>query len=100
MSEMLSGSFNDIINNLLNFLYFLMDFLFGWINLPQMPNDLINSINSFFSMVFDNLCLLSFFIRPTTLKILIDLMIFLIGFKYSYKIIMWLIKKIPFLDLG
>ena len=100
MNEMLSGSFNDIINNLLNFLYFLMDFLFGWINLPQVPNDLINSINSFFSMVFDNLSLLSFFIRPTTLKILIDLMIFLIGFKYSYKIIMWLIKKIPFLDLG
>ena len=99
MIESLSGSFNDIINNLLNFLYFIMDFLFGWINLPQMPQSLINSINNFIDLIFENLSLLSFFIRPNTLRILIPLVIFLIGFKYGYKIVIWLIHKIPFIGL-
>lgn len=96
----LTGSFNDIINSLLNFLYFLMDFLFGWINIPQMPQNLINSINQFLDLVFENLGLLSFFIRPSTLKILIPLVIFLVGFKYGYKIVVWLIHKIPFIGLN
>lgn len=99
MIESLTGSFSDIINNLLNFLYFLMDFLFGWINIPQMPQNLINSINNFIDLVFENLGLLSFFIRPATLKILIPLTIFIISFKYIYKIVIWLIGKIPFIGL-
>lgn len=99
MIELLSGSFSDIINNLLNFLYFIMDFLFGWINIPQMPDELVNSINTFLNLIFDNLTLLGFFIRPTTLKILIPLIIFIINFKYIYKIVIWLIRKLPFINI-
>lgn len=100
MIEALTGSFSDIINNLLNFLYFLMDFLFGWINIPQMPDELVNSINTFLNLIFDNLSLLGFFIRPITLKILIPLIIFVLNFKYIYKVVIWLIHKIPFIGLG
>ena len=100
MIQAWTGSFNDIINNLLNFLYFIMDFLFGWINIPQMPNELINSINTFIDLIFDNLTLLGFFIRPITLKILIPLIIFVFNFKYIYKVVIWLIHKIPFISLN
>lgn len=100
MIEALTGSFSDIINNLLNFLYFLMDFLFGWINIPQMPDELVNSINTFLNLIFNNLSLLGFFIRPITLKILIPLIVFVLNFKYIYKVVIWLIHKIPFIGLG
>lgn len=99
MIEMLSGSFSDIINSLLNFLYFLLDFLFGWINIPQMPTELVNNINTFLNLIFNNLSLLGFFIRPTTFKILIPLIIFAFNFKYIYKVIMWFIRKIPFINI-
>ena len=99
MLEILSGSFNDIINYLLNFLYFIIDFLFGWINIPQMPNDLENSINTFLDLIFDNLSLLGFFVRPITLKILIPLIILGITFKYTYKIVIWIVKKLPFINI-
>ncbi len=101
MIEALFGklSFNDIINNLLSFLYFILDFFFGWINLPQMSKELINSIDTYMDLIFDNLSALGFFIRPTTLKILIPLIIFIINFKYIYKIVIWLIRKLPFINI-
>lgn len=95
--------FNDIFTNLLNFLWDLLELLihllFGWINIPAFPAELKNSINSFLDLIFDNLSLLGFFVRPTTLKIIIPLLIIVINFKYIYKFSMWLIKKIPFLSL-
>lgn len=100
ISSFFSGSFSDITNNLLNFLYYLLDFLFGWINIPQIPDNIIDSINSFINLIFDNLSLLGFFVRPTTLKILIPLVVFAFSFKYVYKIVIWVVKKIPFLGVN
>ena len=52
------------------------------------------------NLIFDNLSLLGFFIRPTTLKIIIPLCIAAISFKYVYKVIIFVIKKIPFLNIN
>lgn len=95
--------FNDIFTNLLNFLWdfleIILHLLFGWINIPAFPQELKNSIDSFFDLIFGNLSMLGFFVRPITLKIVIPLLIIVINFKYIYKISMWLIKKIPFLNI-
>lgn len=95
--------FNDIFQNLLNFLwdllFILVELLFGWINIPAFPEELKSNINSFLDLIFNNLDLLGFFIRPTTLKIVIPLLIFLFNFKYIYKLTMWIIRKIPFLSM-
>lgn len=96
--------FNDIFTNLLNFLwdflFMLIDILFGWINLPPFPQDVINNINSFLDLIFNNLRLLGFFIRPTTLKIAIPLLLIIINFDLIYKVAMWVIRKIPFLNMS
>lgn len=101
--ENIGNFFNDIFTNLLNFLwdllFMLCELLFGWINVPQFPNELKSSINSFFDLVFNNLRFLGFFIRPTTLTIVIPLILFIFNFKYIYKLTMWIIKKIPFINL-
>ena len=96
---LLNVNWGDILNLLLNGLYFIIDFLFGWINIPQVPESITNSINSFLNLIFDNLSLLGFFIRPTTLKILVPLIIIVINFKYIYKFIMWFLKKLPFINI-
>lgn len=96
---LLNINWGDILNVLLNGLYFLIDFLFGWINIPQVPETITSSINTFLNLIFDNLSLLGFFIRPTTLKILVPLIIIVINFKYIYKFIMWFLKKLPFINI-
>ena len=64
-----------------------------------MPDSLVDSIDSFFDLIFDNLSLLSLFVRIETLQILATFTILLFSFKYTYKIVMWLIKKIPFIHI-
>lgn len=88
-----------IWNATLSFLYWLCDFLFGWINLPDFPETLKNSITVFFDLIFDNLTFLGFFIRPATLKIVIPLLIILLNFEYIYRFLMWIVHKLPFFNV-
>lgn len=102
--DAIGGFFSSIISNLLNFvfefLFILVQLLFGWINIPQFPDTLKNSINSFLDLIFNNLSLLGFFIRPDTLKLTIPLFIIVFNFKYVYKLTMWIIRKLPFLRIS
>ena len=60
---------------------------------------LTNSIDSFLDLVFNNLSLLGFFIRPATLKLVIPILIVLINFEWIYHLTMWIVKKIPFFNV-
>ena len=100
---MLDGLINfdwgSLLNSLLNGLYYLIDFLFGWISLPQFPSSLSSSIYSFLDLIFENLSLLGFFVRPSTLKFLVPLIIILYNFKYIYGFVFWFLKKLPFINI-
>ena len=67
--------------------------------LPDFPEDLVNSVEAFFSLIFDNLSVLGFFIPLPTIKILIPLVLLVINFEDVYAFIMWLLRKIPFLGI-
>lgn len=88
-----------IIQLILNLLKTLLFSVFSWINLPQFPEELTNSLNSFIDLIFDNLNLLGFFIRPVTITIVIPVLIILINFDKVYKLTMWILKKIPMLNI-
>lgn len=88
-----------IIEGILTLLFSVIKLAFSWLSLPGFPEDLLNSLYSFLDLIFDNLTLLGFFIRPTTLTIVIPLLIILINFDKIYKFIMWILKKIPMLNI-
>lgn len=92
-----------MIDNLLAFcingLYYISNLLFGWIQLPPFPPELTDSINAFLDLIFNNLSLLGLFIRPSTFFITIPLLIALFNFEILYKVTMWLINKIPFINV-
>lgn len=86
-----------ILESLLNIIMGLLQVCFSWINLPPFPEELTSSISSFLDIIFGNLSLLGFFIRPITLTISIPILIILINFEPVYKFTMWILRKIPFL---
>lgn len=88
-----------IIEVLLNIIKTLLFTVFGWINIPAFPEELTGSIDTFLDLIFDNITLLGFFIRPLTLTITIPVLIILINFEDIYKLTMWILKKIPFLNI-
>lgn len=86
-----------ILETLLNLVFGLLKIVFGFISLPAFPVSLSSSIDTFLNLIFDNVTLLGFFIRPLTLTIVVPILIILLNFDYVYKIIMWILRKIPFL---
>ena len=77
----------------------LLNYLLVGYHFHGFPEDLLNSLYSFLDLIFENLTLLGFFIRPTTLTIVIPLLIILINFDKIYKFVMWILKKIPMLNI-
>lgn len=88
-----------IIQAILNLFKVLLFSVFSWINIPAFPVELTSNIEMFLDLIFENLTLLGFFIRPTTLKIAIPILIILLNFDYIYKLTMWILRKIPMLGI-
>ena len=88
-----------IIETILNLLKNLLFTVFSWINLPTMPEEITSSIINFFDLIFDNLTLLGFFIRPITFQIAIPVLIIILNFDKIYKLTIWILRKIPMLNI-
>ena len=89
-----------ILETILNLIMSLLQLVFGWINIPNLPDSLITNIDTFLNLLFDNVSLLGFFVRPSTLTLVIPILIILINFDQVYKFTMWLLRKIPFLGVN
>lgn len=90
---------STVWDTLMVWLYNIIQLVFGWINIPAFPSELSNSIDGFLDLIFDNLSLLGFFIRPTTLKIVVPILLIVINFELIYKLIMWIVRKLPFISV-
>lgn len=88
-----------ILEAILNLFKTLLYTCFSWINIPAFPSELSANINTFLDLIFNNLTLLGFFIRPVTLQISIPILIILLNFDNLYNLTMWILRKIPMLNI-
>lgn len=77
----------------------LIQFMFGWLNIPDAPESIKYTFDTYFGYIFDNLDFLNFFININTFKVIATIAITIYTFKVFYKIIMWIIHKIPLLSI-
>ena len=68
-----------ILEGLLNLIFGLLKIVFGWISLPAFPSELASGIETFLNLIFDNITLLGFFIRPATITIVVPILIILVA---------------------
>lgn len=88
-----------IVELLLSLVKNILFFVFSPLKLPSLPTEMITSVNSFLDLIFSNLDILGFFIRPSTFSIFIPIIIILINFNKIYSVFMWILKKVPFLNI-
>ena len=62
---------------------------------PQLPESILNGLNSFLDLIFNNVGLLGLFIPISTIKVVIPLILVIVNFDKIYKLVMWVLKKIP-----
>lgn len=85
-----------IIKALIEIVFGIIKTIFALLpNLPSLPNSISNSINNVFTIIFNNMGLIGIFVRVSTIKIMVPLVIAVLSFKHIYHFVMWIIRKIP-----
>ncbi len=67
--------------------------------LPDMPDSITTVVDNFFDLIFSGVNVLNFFVPLDTVAILIPIVIAIVNFDRIYKIVMWILRKIPFLSI-
>lgn len=89
-----------ILEVIMNLVRGLLDTVFALLpNVPDFDITLLDSLTTYMNMIFDNLGLLGFFVRISTIKTLTPWIIIVISFESVYHFALWVIHKIPFLGI-
>lgn len=89
-----------ILANLFNILLSSIEVVLSLLpNLPSLPDNLLTGAYSFIDLIFDNVGLLGLFIPIPTIKVVVPLLLLIINFDKIYKLTLWVLNKIPKLDI-
>lgn len=89
-----------ILENLLNILLSSIEVILSILpDIPSLPDELLSSAYSFIDLIFDNVGLLGLFIPISTIKVVVPLVLVIVNFDKIYKLTMWVLNKIPKLDI-
>ena len=89
-----------ILENLLNILLSSIEVILSLLSyLPSLPDELLSSAYSFIDLIFDNVGLLGLFIPISTIKVVVPLVLVIVNFDKIYKLTLWVLNKIPKLDI-
>mgnify|MGYP001128038829 CR=1 FL=1 len=70
--------------------------------IPDIPNfnvTILEDLTGFINLIFDNLSLLGFFFDIEMMKLMIPLIIIVINFEHVYHLAIWVLKKVPMLNI-
>ena len=90
-----------IIEALLNAIFSVFNAAFSVINIPSMPDGMSDTIVSFFSDTLGYAgSLVSLFIPWSQVKIFFPILIVILSSEEIYKLVMWVLRKIPMLGIS
>lgn len=89
-----------ILENFLNILLSSIEVILSILpDMPSLPDQLLSSAYSFIDLIFDNVGLLGLFIPISTIKVVVPLVLVIVNFDKIYKLTLWVLNKIPKLDI-
>lgn len=90
-----------IINALLTLVYNIFSVIFSPIHIPSFDADSITAVDNVLSMIFDDSeAIIGLFIPWAVVNIILPIIIALSLAIPVYHLVMWILKKIPFLGVS
>ena len=90
-----------IIEALLNAIFAVLNAVFSPINIPGMPDGMSAQITGFLSDTLSYAgSLISLFIPWSQVKIFFPILIVILSAEEIYKLVMWVLRKIPMLGIS
>lgn len=95
------GVIRMIIETLLNAIFSIFEKVFSVINIPGMPDGMSEQVVGFFNDVLNYAgSLISLFVPWSQVKIFFPILIVILSSEEIYKLVMWVLKKIPMLGIS
>lgn len=88
-----------IIEGLLNLFVGLLEVVFSWVNVPELPASVTSVIDELFDILAGSVGLLSIFIDFDMVRLLLPVLVIVINFDEAWKLTMFILRKIPFLGM-
>ncbi len=88
-----------IIGLITKLLQFVTDTLFSVIDLPVVPAELVNAVDLFLSYMRGGMGIINFFCPLSRISGAIDLFIAVWTVEHTYRLVMWILQKIPMLNV-
>lgn len=88
-----------IISALLNVVRSLIEILFGWIQLPAVPDTITTVVDTLFTYMQQGIGILWIFVPQDLVKIILPLVIIIHNFDHLYHLGIWILKKIPMIGI-
>lgn len=88
-----------IIEGLLNLFVGLLEVVFSWVNVPELPASVTSVIDELFDILAGSVGLLSIFIDFNMVRLLLPVLVIVINFDEAWKLTMFILRKIPFLGM-
>lgn len=84
-----------IIESIINALFGLVQLIFGWIDLPDMPAAITSVVDELFALFSGAIGLLGMFVDLSFVAVLIPVLIIIINFDKVYRLTMFILHKLP-----
>lgn len=89
-----------IVSSVLNLFVGMLELVFGWIQLPDLPDSIMSIIHTMFGYITGSIGLLGVFVDLDVVMVLIPLSIAVARFDDLWKMTMFVLRKIPFVNIG
>lgn len=86
---------NYILYPIINLLITFVDNL----NIPAIPENTLENVYDFLDLIFSYTSFLNVLFSVDAIKILFPILITVISIKYSYMVLMWVVRKVPFIGI-
>lgn len=92
---MIDALFNAIINVFTK----ITDFIFSFLNFPAVPVELSNAVSFVFEKISSGMGIVNFFLPIEQIKPALVCFLAIFTIEHSFTLIMFVIRKIPFLNI-
>lgn len=88
-----------IIKGLFELIFGLLKIVFSPINLPALPESIQNYVDEFVNIMIGSFGMLLWFVDLEVLSFLIPVVLIIVNFERVWDMIMFILRKIPFLGI-
>ncbi len=88
-----------IIKGLFSLIISLLNIVFGWVNFPDMPSAVDEAFTTLLSYMSAGMGFVWLIVPRDLVLVVVPVVLVLSNFDKLYSVVMWVLKKIPFLGI-